>query len=500
MAVAAVDEVAASEDAGEVGLRRFVRNLHVPDPGGPSRGSGGPSLFELRYVPDASMTARARTSTTLPSSSVMRSTNGVCARPVERVRSMPSRETACTVTPVRILGAIPGIAASGARYSSISARPVGSATFYPLSGKTGNPSRKDPSQKRRSINIDGGYYIRAGSHNGENASPDKRWWGAELETVTMTANAPGVPADFPLLTIGVGCHVPGAIAGEGKRIADLLAADGYPAGYWFADRAYLPQSDEKEYQLPLIMHGHEFVNDFKKNQLGVQDAFEWARLIQVDGQMYVDLMPDDLRNASITFLSAKRAARKERNKATRKALMAAAKAQFNEHLVMREKYRAKHKGKRRPDGSQQYMYPDPDGYLAFDAHTGEIIEPIRKKTVILSVEMGLKHGQRFPYKTRKWRKWHGLRNTVEASYSFMKDPGKEDLGTAAKRLARGMTFGYLAATLAVVASNVRRVVEFLRSMSRSDTVTAKNRHNAPDPTLPPRANDPGSPVDLEPPD
>jgi len=83
-----------------------------------------PRLFGVRYVPEASITARAVSSST-PSAVRTRSRNGVCARPVVRVRSMPSRVMSVTSTPRRVRPAIAGSAASGARNFSTSSPPVG---------------------------------------------------------------------------------------------------------------------------------------------------------------------------------------------------------------------------------------------------------------------------------------------------------------------------------------------------------------------------------------
>ncbi|MGJ4845950.1 hypothetical protein [Leifsonia sp. Le1] len=72
-------------------------------------------LFGLRYFPEASITARAGTSSTASDASVTRSRNGVSALPALRVRSMPSRLTAVTVTPVRSRDAMAGSSESGSR-------------------------------------------------------------------------------------------------------------------------------------------------------------------------------------------------------------------------------------------------------------------------------------------------------------------------------------------------------------------------------------------------
>ncbi len=95
-------------------------------------------LFARRYVPEASMTARAGCSTISPAPSRMRSTNGVSARFADRVRSIPSRVTASTVTPVRIRVRMAPNAASGSRYSCTSSAPFGARSRFPRFG----PSRR----------------------------------------------------------------------------------------------------------------------------------------------------------------------------------------------------------------------------------------------------------------------------------------------------------------------------------------------------------------------
>ncbi|WP_158252132.1 hypothetical protein [Cryobacterium sp. M23] len=155
----------------------------------------------------------------------------------------------------------------------------------------------------------------------------------------------------------------------------------------------------------------------------------------------------------------------------------------DQRIAEREKYRAKPKGKWRPDGSRQYLYPDPKNYdnLAFDHKTGELIEPIRKKTIVVPAgknpakDKALKYGQTYPHKSPTWKGYYALRNTVESQNAFIKDSATEDIACPMKRRARGNTFASLAVTLALVSANIRKILTFIQSELARVPLTSKNK-------------------------
>ena len=63
--------------------------------------------------------------------------------------------------------------------------------------------------------------------------------------------------------------------------------------------------------------------------------------------------------------------------------------------------------------------PNPKNYdgLAFDHKTGELLEPIRKKTVVIPAgkdhakDKALKYGQTYPHKSPVWKSFYALGNT-----------------------------------------------------------------------------------------
>jgi hypothetical protein len=61
----------------------------------------------------------------------------------------------------------------------------------------------------------------------------------------------------------------------------------------------------------------------------------------------------------------------------------------------------------------------------------------------------------------KWKKWYGLRSTVEHMNAHLKDGRKEDISNPYRRPGRGYTYQYLMVTIAAVSGNVRKIKTFL---------------------------------------
>ncbi|WP_207455453.1 hypothetical protein [Desertivibrio insolitus] len=342
------------------------------------------------------------------------------------------------------------------------------ASFIAMHGREGNPSSSETSKPRKSVNYDAGWYRREGNHDGDGEKRrEKLKWGLELETMTMVRNTPDADAEFPLLTLAIGCHKPGMIRGAAKRMIDSYLARGYNPGHILGDRAYLPGAKAEELQLPLNHAGFTTVFDYGKDQLGRKEQFK--DVILVEGQWYLATMPKTLVNARKVF---------ENTRFSSPAATAAAEKLLVNQLREREQYRLLRKGRVRPNGSQQFSYPDPNSVIAYDEITGEIKANASARTIVIPSEVGAKYSQKYVHKSDKWQRWYGLRNTVESSYSHMKDSTKEDLENSAKRRSRGNTFAYLAAALIVAAANIRKIIAFRTMRSAQavgDKVTPMNR-------------------------
>lgn len=121
------------------------------------------------------------------------------------------------------------------------------------------------------------------------------------------------------------------------------------------------------------------------------------------------------------------------------------------------------------DGYQRFLLHDPAGYIPADVITGEIVAYPASKTVtipaIVDKNGADKHRQLYPYKSAAWEKWYWLRATVEHQNGFLKAGTVSDLANEDLRQARGYAFHYLAATVLVVSSNVRKIRTSLNGLA-----------------------------------
>ncbi|GMA90711.1 hypothetical protein [Homoserinibacter gongjuensis] len=202
-------------------------------------------------------------------------------------------------------------------------------------------------------------------------------------------------------------------------------------------------------------------------QLG--KAASHDRFILVEGQWYLDTMTTTSINAvqlyqeELEKIAAERLPRPEREKRR-----AAANARRDARLASREQYRLKPKGRPRPDGRQQYILPE-DHELTITTATGA-----RKQTTVMfppaeilytgKFSKQAKLQQRYPYKSHTWKRWYGLRSTVEHVNSHIKNSSHEDAANAGRRGGRGYAYQYLMATLAVVSGNIRKIITFLNRL------------------------------------
>lgn len=397
------------------------------------------------------------------------------------------------------------------------------ATFTKHNGKLGGQFKKklDAGEKAKaraaglrtdfklvgdhnSINYDGGWYVRQGDHDGMwESALTKRFWGIETELATWVPNAPGAETkEYPLLISAITFHKPGELSGAaGEMIRSILSRQ-YPIDHFMADRAYLPSSKPEDLQGPLARLGSKVVFDYKTSQKGIQASYDHA--IQVEGQWYLKYMPLELTEAEALYSEAKADAFAKigikniedepdadddqalatsdadaRLKTETKRLIELARTQRDQRLAAREKYRLKPKGRRRPNGSRQYMYPNPELYneTLFDPETAELLDVDIPATVVIPFDVGVKYGQEYKYRSEKWHAYYGLRNVVESQNAYIKDSSAEDIGSAMNRRARGNTFAALAATLAVVSANIRRILTFIKDALAVVARTAKNQHS-----------------------
>lgn len=320
------------------------------------------------------------------------------------------------------------------------------ATLIEISGK---PNPTSSNYRRGNADPTSGRYRRGGKHDGRGKKNDKA--GYELELAVMVWNKPGEKGLFPSLATAVSFHRPGEIVGEGLKLIKSHKSLGFDRFLALADRAY-NNAKAENFQIPARKLGVEFVFDYKDNNLGLQGHY--GDLILVDGNWYIKHMPQHLIDAAKDY------ADKKIDKAT-----------FKQYIQNRAPYRALPKGRPDADGFQRFTLPEPGTYMAIDRATGKRIpRPTERGSVTLPPSLKqsddkretdpAKHVQKFPYKTKTWQKHYGMRNLVETKNKESKRERFAFLGDKGKRSGRGYTFNYIAATVAIVASNLRKIAKF----------------------------------------
>jgi hypothetical protein len=257
--------------------------------------------------------------------------------------------------------------------------------------------------------------------------------------------------------------------------------------------AHGSREEHENFQCPARVRGCELVIDYKVTDLGQQGYYK--AIILVDGNWYVKWMPKrlitatrDAREGRITFEEAK------------------------DLVASRAAYRMARKGLPDADGYQRFTYPAPGTYMAIDPLTSRRIKPRNHGTGSITIPMLLaeeghpngvgkknqpiKHIQKFAFASEEWQSYYSMRPLVEASHKLMKDEGSEELDNPARRSGRGHAFQYLASTLAVVSSNLRRIyIFFARDAKRASgrNLYRDRRRKGPDGTLARPRQDPPDP-------
>jgi len=388
------------------------------------------------------------------------------------------------------------------------------ATKVAMLGKAGNPSAGNPNGKRWSSNYDAGFYRRAGSHEAvthadaavmnkanpkskaSGTSAGKRVWAVELEVGRLAPNSAETRGQFPLLTMAVSFHIPGAVKGEGLRIFQSLQQRGHKTNLVIVDRAY-SNGIYDEFAVPIRLAGGKHVFDYTERDLGVQ-AHDSRGFVQVSGSWYLDTIPLVLRNADKVIISKRNSFEKfrmahERNntpdvggtrakefKKREKEIQQAEDLYAQQHRT-RSKSRLKPKGIMGDDWTRRYLIPtDSPDYATWKAKTGShqgvtvtMLRPIDPPPTDTNPG-GLKHEQYFEYQSPAWIEAFGMRNGVESANRSLKRSQTEDIDNPDKRAVRGNTFTYIVAAAAVVAENLRQLMSFFKTRLAIKRTSAKN--------------------------
>ncbi|MBC7593633.1 MAG: hypothetical protein H7288_06815 [Kineosporiaceae bacterium] len=156
-------------------------------------------------------------------------------------------------------------------------------------------------------------------------------------------------------------------------------------------------------------------------------------------------------------------------------------AELRKRIAARDRYRMIPKGVPDADGYQRFSYPAAASDLTGTARNtrSSITVPLlipNGTAKSLTKSQPIKYLQKFTHESETWAAHYGMRSLVEASNNLVKLASAEDLGNPKKRSGRGFASHYLASTLAVVSSNIRRIITFFTAEAkRSAEHTGRTR-------------------------
>ncbi|PYD00773.1 hypothetical protein B4U78_008585 [Microbacterium esteraromaticum] len=327
-----------------------------------------------------------------------------------------------------------------------------------------HPDVREASKSLRSggllTNVDftAGTYMRAHWDDPGNEPPRPAF---EMDIVTLmdTKGYDHHPA-FARIITGIGFHRPGNITDEPREAMHQHSRNFEQRGIGAADRAFNGMASESFSQACRI-DGWEFAYDYKKNQFGVQATVPDLPIIVVDGALYPEYMPRELKYMTRWYH------RGELNDVTG---LPVTWTDVERAIEGRKAYAMKRHGdisnKPHNRGDQRFTYPDPKTYMAYDPATDKRIQPsknqLRGSVTIHPYPEVVRHLQRHPWGTAEWKAAYGQRNQVESVNQSIKHTRFTDLESPAKRPGRGEAYHSIATALMAVAYNLRVLVRAIR--------------------------------------
>ncbi|MFD9891550.1 hypothetical protein ACFWY9_19615 [Amycolatopsis sp. NPDC059027] len=295
---------------------------------------------------------------------------------------------------------------------------------------------------------------------------------------TLLVNGSTHPVDDriapPVLVGGYTLERPGhRPGGAATDVLKHAVADGWPTGMLAGDRAY-NNSEPDTFQLPTGALGFGLLFDYRDDQLGIQA--EHAGAVQVEGRWHCPHMPATLTDTTAEFRG------EQIDERT-----------WRQRLVARRAYELRPKAHPDNEGHQRMLCPAAGtqptvrcplkkSSMRFTAKPTVVpaaspVEPpvvCAQQSVTIPPEAGAKHGQALPFESPEWdRAYHTLRNGIEGTNGYLKDPTNTNLESAGCRRIRGIAAVHFLVGFQLAASNLRKRAHW--------------RHTHPaDPATPPR--------------
>lgn len=274
------------------------------------------------------------------------------------------------------------------------------------------------------------------------------------------------PSVIPALVLGFSLDKPGNAPGTNAITAlSDVRRRGHPAGWMAGDRLF-NNSEPEHFQLPLRALGYRPVFDYASDQTGIQTEAHGA--LQVEGSWYCPSM------ATALIETTRDLAQEIIDPTTWAA-----------RIQARRPYRLYPKQRPDTEGHQRLMCPAAAGKVlcplkpALLARSAgrrlPLVDPepspadpppiCTQASITLPPEAGAKHAQDLSYGTAEWsRIYFRLRNAVEGTNGFIKDPAHEVVEAGATRRIRGIAPQAILLAFQLAHANIRKIQNWIRTL------------------------------------
>ena len=330
-----------------------------------------------------------------------------------------------------------------------------------------------------------GWYRRDGNHDGGQSTAradtkftrthDALLWARELHTATTYGD------EAPVIVLAMTLDVPGKRLAKNALICiDSLLERGFQAGHFVADRAYLPGTKADELALPLRARGYSLVFDYTRDHLGQQASHAGARLIE--GRWYSPGMPEPLRSASIDYGNRQSSDPLRIDYDT-----------YMQRIKQRERYELHRKERADREGYQRFQCPAVgksatvrcpyrEPLLATTDRPLTRLLPVLlpepqpqvciQQTITIPPSAGAKYEQEYPYQSKAWKAQYSPgRQSVESMNHSLKQNGSTRIDVPNNRPRRGWIAQFFALAMMVVATNTRKIIDWLLDNVENPTIT-----------------------------
>ena len=265
-----------------------------------------------------------------------------------------------------------------------------------------------------------------------------------LAVVEACVGAPSVKKDFPHLVLGMTVDRQNTDAWSTVDTYSVMHHLGYPSGEAAGDRAFFKSQDPNDCQIPMLRLGHRFVRDYQLQQLGIQDHYAGANM--VDGQWYCPEMSMALVEAELDFREGK-----------------IDEDTYDKRIAARRRFAATRKARPDEQGATRWSHPvDADGKPVCNHERKGAPKFCAQKTVLFPIEAGAKYGQEYALGSPEHKaRYKHPRNTIEAANAKAKSD-RHGLDRSKRRRMRGQPRHHLLIAVIMAAVNVATILTFYR--------------------------------------